>query len=116
MEKAGVQIELLTRSIVSNFTVRLLGPLKETKSQKNLGFFMSRLGALTHLGAIKQNTDCHDKQSILNFYEERALHIISLTSHKKPAGFKCKIWLPVENKLAELFKVYIFQDGIITIK
>lgn len=116
MEEAGVKIELLPRSIVSNFTVRLLGPLKETKSQKNLIFFMSRLGTLTHLGAIKQSTDCHDKQSILKFYEGRVLHIISLTSHNKPVDFKFKIWLLVENKLAELFKVYIFQDRIITIK
>lgn len=34
MEEVELKIELLARSIVSNFTARLLGPLKEAKPQE----------------------------------------------------------------------------------
>lgn len=78
---------------------------------------MSRWGALTHLGAFRQKTDGNGKQSMLNFcYEEGVSHIISLVSHNKPAYFKIKLWYLVENKLAELFKAYTFQERIINKK
>lgn len=72
-----LKIELLARSIVSNFTARLLGPLKEAKPQeKKNNSFVSRWGVLTHLGAIKQKTDCNDKQSVLKFYIMKEYHIL----------------------------------------
>lgn len=39
MEEVGLKIELLARSIVSNFTARLLGQLREAKSQEKNSFF-----------------------------------------------------------------------------
>lgn len=118
MGEVELKIELLTRSIVSNFTARLLGPLKEAKSQKNLIFFMSRWGALTHLGAIRQKTDCNDKQFMLKFYvmkkEYHTLFHWRVTTSQRVS--KGKLWYLVENKLAELLEVCIFQDRIITIK
>ena len=79
---------------------------------------MSRWGALTHLGAIRQNIDCNDKQSMLKFYlmkkEYHALFHWQVTTNQWVS--KEKLWYLVENKLAELFKASSFQDGIITIK
>ena len=79
---------------------------------------MPRKEALTHLGAIRQKTECSDKQSMLKFYvmkkEHHTLFHWQVTTSQRVS--KEKLWYLVENKLAELFKAYIFQDGVITIK
>lgn len=78
---------------------------------------MSRWGTLTHLGAITQKTDYNDKQPMLNFYvvkkEYHTLFHWQVTISQWIS--KEKLWYLVEKELAELFKLYIFQDRVITI-
>lgn len=116
MEKAGLKIEPLTRSTVSNFTGRVSGPLKEAKPQKSLIFSCldkdpSLIWVLLGRRQIVMvNSPCY------NFVMKKECHTHYFFDKTSQHVLKEKLWYLVVNKLAELFKAYTFQERIINKK